>query len=120
MKFTDSPLIGKFEGLHFRNRENYRAHNLFLEALSSYGILGFILLVLPLCRVLKKIMAYIRRNHDNTILIPSFLALSAGVIHGLVEPNFYSFEYEFIWWSIAGFAISKINFIHLKGIGVKK
>jgi O-antigen ligase len=108
-KFIDSPLLGNFDGLQFRGRDNYRAHNLFLEAFSSYGVLGFILLVFPLCRVLKKIMFNIRKRQGNPILLPSFLALSAGVIHGLVEPNFYSLEYEFIWWSIAGFAISSIK-----------
>lgn len=113
-KFTDSPIFGSFEGLNFRGRDNYRSHNLFLEALSSYGIVGFLTLILPLYGVMNKILKFIKRNREFNIIMTCFLALVAGIIHGLVEPNFFSLEYEFLWWSIAGFAISRVKSINKK------
>lgn len=108
-KFINNPLFGSFEGLSFRNSMNFRAHNLFLEALSSYGVFGFVTLLLPLIIIFKRISIYLKKDKQDIKLIPCFLALLAGVIHGLVEPNFFSLEFEFLWWAIAGFSISNVS-----------
>lgn len=105
--FVQNPLFGSFHGITFRDSTNMKAHNLFLEALSSYGILGFITIVLPFIFIFYKLFTSIKTHANNSLTKASFLALLAGVIHGLVEPNFFSLQFEFIWWAIAGYAVSR-------------
>ncbi len=111
--FLENPIIGSSEGVEFRGRENFRSHNLFLEALSKYGTLGFLTLLFPIVIIFKKLIQHLRIMKKDDVASACLLALMAGVIHGLVEPNFFSLQFEFLWWSIAGFAISHTQNVKL-------
>ncbi|MEC1719110.1 O-antigen ligase family protein [Schinkia azotoformans] len=106
--FLSNPIFGGFNGLDFRGRSIYKPHNLFLEALSSYGILGFISLLIPLLILYIRISFSLKSYQSNVVRACS-LALLGGVIHGLVEPNFFTLAFEFLWWAMAGFAMSYIG-----------
>lgn len=105
--FSKNILLGNYYGVKFREDSDFKTHNLFLEGLSSYGILGFITLVVPIFWVLN----ITRKNIKNNVLLlkPIYLTLLAGVIHGLIEPNFYALSFEFLWWSIAGYGVGVIK-----------
>jgi len=103
--FINNPLLGSYYGVVFKGIANFKAHNLFLEALSSYGILGFITFIIPLLTALFNVNRINRRIVESET--PFLLALLVGIIHGFVEPNFFTLSFEFIWWSIAGYAIGK-------------
>jgi len=108
-RFLSSPVIGTFEGVNFREKTNVRAHNLFLESLSKYGIFGFVTLLIPIVIVLKRMVLILKNQRWSDGVYACFFALMVGVIHGLVEPNFFSLEFEFLWWSIAGFSVSQVK-----------
>ena len=46
--FTDNILLGSYYGIEFSDTSDFKTHNLFLEALSSYGILGFLTFIIPI------------------------------------------------------------------------
>lgn len=102
-----NPILGSYYGIDYNEQSNVMTHNLFLEALSSFGLLGFFTLFSSLSIVMFRMFNNIKKN--NLLITPLFLALLSGIIHGFIEPNFFSLSFEFIWWTIAGFGMGKMQ-----------
>lgn len=75
-----------------------RSHNWILDSLIYTGILGTAIYLSLVGYVLIKI-----RKGKNLVSNgnSSYFALLAGIIHGFIEPNFFSKPFDFIWWLIA-------------------
>ncbi len=82
-----------------------RTHNWVLEALVSYGTVGFIFYLLAIIIVLYCVIQNRKLGATDKA---KWLALSVGLIHGLVEPTFFSRTFDFLWWTIAGVAIGEL------------
>jgi O-antigen ligase len=108
--FLENPIIGSFYGVEFRGTGNWKIHNLFLEALSSYGLLGFITFTTSILISIIYITKNLKFEENDNLIKACLITLIVGIIHGLVEPNFFSLEYEFIWWSIAGYTVGYSKF----------
>ena len=83
--------------------QNYRTHNIFLESMLIYGLLGSlinIMIVVYLIYRLKK-SGFGRKKFA---LISSLVAV---FIHGLVEPNFFTYNFELFMFLFYGLLISE-------------
>lgn len=108
-KFLKNPLLGQFKfDAGDSIYSTFRSHNLILESLIQFGIIGSIFFFIPLMHILSKNIKSIYRAKNKEIKIV-FLAILAGLIHGMVEPNFFALEFEFLWWSLAGISVAKIR-----------
>lgn len=85
--------------------QNFRTHNVVLESLLLYGFIGTIL-NLAICVVL--INKVLKRNKDVKIF-PYIISLVAVLIHGMVEPNFFTMHFEPFVWMIIGGLMSEVE-----------
>lgn len=81
--------------------DNERAHNFLLESLVRYGLAGTVINAAMLILIIKK---YIRLKGTKYKKIADavFIAFIAALVHGLVEPNFFSKDFEFVIWLLLG------------------
>lgn len=95
-------------GTNVESAGQTRSHNWILDSLIYTGITGTSLYLLIIGYVLEKIRKYryLVSNGDS-----AYFALMAGIIHGLIEPNFFSKPFDFIWWMIALTTLYKISLI---------
>lgn len=81
--------------------QGFRTHNILLESLLLYGIVGTVLnavIALYICFYGK---IRIKRDKTKYAFVPCFLAV---IIHGMVEPSIFSLHFEiFIWLLIGAF-----------------
>lgn len=83
------------------NFDNERTHNFILESLVRYGIVGTVINVAIIFQIIKKYLILKNTKYKkmaNAVLITFIAAL----IHGLVEPNFFTKDFEFIIWLLLG------------------
>ncbi len=80
-----------------------RTHNLFLESILLYGLVGSLFNVALAIYLIKRILR--NRKNSNIKLAVSY-ALLAAFIHGLIEPNFFTMHFDFVCWSLFGYLLS--------------
>lgn len=78
--------------------QNFRTHNILLESLLIFGLVGT-LINLVIYFIIRK---YIRK-HRSALIYPYIFTIFAAIIHGMIEPNFFTLHFEpFIWMIIGG------------------
>lgn len=83
----------------------FRTHNVVLESLLLYGLIGTIL-NLAICIILiKKVL---NRKKCRKIF-PYIMTIIAVLIHGMVEPNFFTMHFEPFIWMIIGGLMSEVE-----------
>ena len=76
----------------------FRTHNVVLESLLLYGLIGTIL-NLAICIILiKKVL----NRKKSRKIFPYIMTIIAVLIHGMVEPNFFTMHFEPFVWMIFG------------------
>ncbi|MBV1820476.1 O-antigen ligase family protein, partial [Bacteroidales bacterium MSK.15.36] len=76
-----------------------RAHNWIIELLVQSGVIGFLLFIIPIFTILRR--TYKTKNYA-TYQIQTFFAILSILIHGLVEPNLFSLNFDVLFWTILG------------------
>lgn len=113
--FIQSPLLG--QGLYNVTDVNpvtgsmLFVHNLPLQLLSETGVVGFFLYTLALfiaavC-LLKKIAKYQGNPTRAALCIGVLVAFFISVIHGMVEANFLTRDFDLLFWGILGLALNE-------------
>ncbi len=104
-QFLNNPFFGSGEFITFNGIE-FRTHNWILDSLLKHGIFFGFLFILTLISILKSINKY---SKNNNFLSSIKFSLLSAIVHGLVEPNFFSRSFDIIFWTIVGFALVEIN-----------
>lgn len=81
----------------------YRTHNLILESLLLYGIVGSLLNVGILAELVRRGRSIIKARPGRRILVLVFIVMA---LHGFVEPNFFTIMFEMFVWAIFGLFLS--------------
>jgi O-antigen ligase len=106
-KFLRHPIFGNGLGFPVSTTnviESFRPHNIFLEALVQGGIINFIIILLAIYFPLKTCYALAKRDTVSSAILVSCLAV---LIHGMLEPNLFSFSMDIYFWTFMGFAVAK-------------
>lgn len=82
----------------------FRTHNFVLESLLLYGVIGSIFNFIILLYIFK---VGIKRCKQYPLKRCILFAIIAVLIHGLVEPNFFTMHFEIMFWAIIGNLLSK-------------
>lgn len=91
--------------------QNSRAHNFILESLIYYGLFGSFV-NLAICIYL---INFIRKNKLlKTKLNPLIYTIIGALIHGFVEPNFFTMHFEIFFWVLVGSIVSGNNLVEKK------
>ena len=83
-----------------------RAHNILLESLLNYGIVGTLINIAIVVLIVLSIRKSLKNTKGNN---PCLIALIAVLVHGLVEPNFFTIHFEFFVWLIIGALLNGKN-----------
>ncbi len=76
-----------------------KTHNIFLESLLNYGIVGTIINVLI---VVLLVFGARKTKNKGDGYRGAIVSVIAVLIHGLVEPNFFTLHFEMFLWLIIG------------------
>lgn len=82
--------------------QGFRTHNFVLESLLLYGIVGTLLNGFLLYYIFKKAGKNPLKNPVKKIC---FFVIILGLVHGFVEPNLFTFNYETFFWTAVGLFI---------------
>ncbi len=83
--------------------QNMRTHNLVFESLIKFGLVGTAINVVLITYLIR---IYRKNGKNNIYKRAIFIALVGGVIHGLVEPNFFTMHFELFVWTMIGAFLS--------------
>lgn len=114
-EFKKSPIIGVGIGNIFIDfMGSYmpvRAHNIFLEILTTSGILGFFIFFSILFLVLKFLF---ENKKDNFYICGVFYGLIAILVQGMLEPNIFDYKVDIFLWTFIGasFLISENSILN--------
>lgn len=100
-EFIANPWLGSGR-LPELNGVETRTHNWILDLLVTRGAVGTLIYIGAILCVLALVLLGAQRNRT---LVAIGLALLAGCVHGFVEPNFLSRQFDFIWWVLAGVGV---------------
>lgn len=92
--YLNHPIIGNGIGYFYTHDKGYE-HNLFLEILNSWGIIGFIILTIML---LKSLIYVVKMKNINRKVI-SIIFLTMSVIPLMVSMTFWKYQ---IFWAYLG------------------
>ncbi|MBS4534363.1 O-antigen ligase family protein [Clostridium sp. D2Q-14] len=93
---TEKVILGY--GTNVESAGQIRSHNWILDSLIYTGVIGTFLYLFLIGYLLIKIRKGRHLiNNGNS----AYFALIAGIIHGFIEPNFFSKPFDFIWWLLA-------------------
>ena len=81
--------------------QNFRTHNLVLESLLLYGIVGSLLNIVIFYYAIKSF-----KRNKNMAYIMVFIAV---IVHGFFEPNFFTMHFELFIWLIIGASLGEAN-----------
>ena len=84
---------------HLEYYADARAHNFLLESLVRYGLCGTIFNALIFYCIIKK---YRKMIVNDKSVYAAFIALVAALLHGFVEPNFFTMHFEIFIWLFIG------------------
>jgi len=84
------------------------SHNMYLEVLSTMGLIGFIPYILILINMLYDLYR-IKNNNDNIIYKWLYLSLVGFLIHGFVIETFTE-RYVWVYFSVIQYFIYKYNY----------
>ena len=83
--------------------EGGRTHNLILESLLLYGIVGTLINALIVFEIVRRARKLVPTRPGRRTLIFVCLAM---VLHGFVEPNFFTVPFEIFVWSTLALLVS--------------
>ena len=83
--------------------EGGRTHNLILESLLLYGIVGSLINAGIVFEIVRRARQLVPKRPGRRTLILVCLAM---VLHGFVEPNFFTVMFEIFVWSILALLVS--------------
>ena len=92
-----------FDTLQYTRFAGWRTHNLFLESLLLYGIVGSLCNVGIVYEIVRRGRRILKEFPRRRLFV---LLLSVMAVHGLVEPNFFTILYEMFVWAIIGLFLS--------------
>ena len=101
---TQNPLLGY--GTNVESASQIRSHNWILDSLIYTGVMGTSLYLFLIGYLLLKIRK--GRNLINNGNA-AYFALLAGIVHGFIEPNFFSKPFDFVWWLLASITLYTIR-----------
>ena len=87
--------------------QNSRAHNFILESLIYYGILGSLVNLALAIYIIKFIRKKKLLNSNSSPIIYAFIGT---LIHGFVEPNFFTMHFEIFFWVLVGCIVSNNHY----------
>lgn len=79
--------------------QGFRTHNIMLESLLLYGVIGSLInvaILVYICNCCSKKIRYDSRKYS---FIPCFLAI---FIHGMIEPGIFTLHFEIFLWLLIG------------------
>ncbi len=76
-----------------------RTHNFFLESLLNYGIIGTILNAIVVVLIVFDAKKVYRSREENKA---SLITIISVLLHGAIEPNFFTLHFELFTWIIIG------------------
>jgi hypothetical protein len=98
------PLFGHLGYLKYNNLD-VRTHNWILDSLIFRGVIGTFFYSSSIIYLMLKIH---NQSKENNNLRSIKYALYTGIFHGMIEPNFFTRTFDFLWWLMAGIAIGEI------------
>lgn len=100
-RFLKHPLFGN--GMVFNvETSNTGAHNMIVELLVQSGLIGIILYFIPILIVFSHALKY--RNVQG--MMGWLLFITAVLMHGMVELNFFNYCTDIFFWSACGLIMS--------------
>lgn len=103
-EFYKKPIFGYGEHLYYSG-EIIRTHNWVLDTLIFRGLFGSAFYLMMVMYILFKIFNH--KNNNKTLVAIKY-ALITGIIHGMIEPNFFTRTFDYLWWLLASVAIGEI------------
>lgn len=79
--------------------QGFRTHNLLLESLLLYGIVGTLINVAILFYIWSRGKKGLKAKSEQYAFIPCFVAI---LIHGMLEPAIFTLHFEIFLWLIIG------------------
>lgn len=110
-EYKKSPLLGvglgnvyiDFHGKHM----SVRTHNIFLDLLTSSGVIGLFLFGAILFYLIK----FLWRNKNKSLYVRGvFYGLIAILIQGMLEPNIFTYHIDILLWTLVGASYLIINY----------
>ena len=92
-----------FDTIEYTRHAWSRTHNLFLESLLLYGIVGSLCNVGIVAEIIYRGRRILREKPGRRVLV---LTLIVMAVHGLVEPNFFTILYDMFVWAVLGVFLS--------------
>lgn len=86
--------------------QEFSAHNFLLESLVKYGVLGSIINAIVLVYILKRAAKALKYCPGKIGIIYIFIG---AMIHGFIEPNFFTLHFEMFYWCLCGALLSPIG-----------
>lgn len=101
-RFFEHIFLGNGTGykLNVTNKiQDGRTHNWIIELFVQSGVIGFFVFLCPVFHVLKR--TFKSREYD-VFQFRVFFVIISILIHGLVEPNLFSPDFDVLFWAILG------------------
>ena len=92
-----------YTAVEYTEHQFERTHNVLLESLLLYGIVGTAINFAIFSSVIRQGREAIRRRPGRRIF---FLVLFIALLHGLLEPNFFTLNFELFIWAVLGVYLS--------------
>ena len=92
-----------FDTLEFTRFAGWRTHNLILESLLLYGIVGSLCNAGIVYEIVRRGRLILKQYPARRLFV---LILAVMAVHGLVEPNFFTILYEMFVWAVVGVFLS--------------
>ncbi len=87
--------------------QGFRTHNFLFESLLLYGIVGTLIAVAIIVVIVWKTVKGEKKWYKSPTKWVSFLMILVGFIHGLIEPNLFTFNYSMFFWLAVGMFVSE-------------
>ena len=84
----------------------FRTHNFFFESMRLYGVFGTLINAIIVAIAIKRFGKSFKNNQFNYAFL---MVMLAAVIHGLVEPTFFTMDFSCVIWLIVGAMLSPQN-----------
>jgi len=82
-----------------------KIHNWFMQGLLNGGIIGTLLYYYPIFILIKRFW----KNRKNDYSLGMLLAIMSSLLHGLIEPNYFTASFECIIWLLCGLVCNLLN-----------
>jgi O-antigen ligase len=109
-KIFKSPFLGYGVGvkeayLDISTNEGFKPHNIFLELLLQGGIINLLVWTGALFIATKKVYYFAKKK--DRIMMAIIISSLAVLVHGMFEPNLFSFPMDIYFWTIIGLGVAR-------------